>query len=720
MNRKKSLLRLESLPPRTVKGTIIRLLEQVGQIDRQAIGVIELQGRSAIVEVPADHLPRLIRSLDGTSIGDRHIRASSASAASATGLQEPDHFRRLQRLLDLEGKAEAEQALSRLRRVSGPEAETSGESLVGLVVRDEQDGLGGRTLLTLSKKDLTRELPWSRLSVGTPVMLSDQNSASDSDAWRGVVSERTAWTIEVALDQATDLLDSSSLFRLDLSADEVARQRQRAALERARLARGERLAELRDILLGQSEPAFRPEVPFEPLDPFLNSSQVDAIRFALSARDLAVLHGPPGTGKTTAVVELIRQAIRRDAKVLACAPSNLAVDNLLERLLNAGERAVRVGHPARVSPELREHTLDLIVERHPDVRLANRLVREASTLRDRAARFTRAKPAPGAKREMHAEAKRLLDDARRLEKQVVQHVLDTATVICATTTAVDSEVFGQRAFDWLVIDEACQSTEPGCWIPLARCERLVLAGDHCQLPPTVVSREAQRDGLGASLQERLMELCGSRISRRLTVQYRMHEQIMEFPSAVFYESSLIAADSVRSHRLCDLPGVALSEMTETPLRFIDTAGSGHDEQIEPDGESRFNAGEGEIVCGQVRQLLECGVSAADIAVITPYAAQVRHLRESLAALGVDVDTVDGFQGREREAVVISLVRSNRDFEIGFLADTRRMNVAMTRARRKLIVIGDSATVASHPFYRQMLDYFEMQGAYRTVWEFMGQ
>jgi superfamily I DNA and/or RNA helicase len=715
---KKSLLRLESLPPRTVKGTIIRLLEQVGQLDRNAIGVIELQGRRATVEVPADHLPRLVRTLDGTSIGDQHIRASSASSASALGHQEPDHFRRMQRLLDLEGRAETEQTLSRLRRVSGPEAEMSGESLIGLVIRDEQDGLGGRTLLTLSKKDLTRELPWSRLSVGTPVLLSDQSSASD--AWRGVVSERTAWTIEVALDQATDSMDSSSLFRLDLSADEVARQRQRAALERARLARGERLAELRDILLGQSEPAYRPETPFEPLDPFLNPSQSDAIRFALSARDLAVLHGPPGTGKTTAVVELIRQAIRRDSKVLACAPSNLAVDNLLERLLNAGEKAVRIGHPARVLPELREHTLDLIVERHPDVKLANRLVREASTLRDRAARYTRAKPAPGAKREMHAEAKRLLDDARRLEKQVVQHVLDTATVICATTTAIDSEVLGQRTFDWLVIDEACQSTEPGCWIPLARCERLVLAGDHCQLPPTVVSREAQREGLGASLQERLMEACGPRISRRLTVQYRMHEQIMEFPSAEFYEASLIAADSVRGHRLCDLPGVASSEMTETPLRFIDTAGSGYDEQIEPDGESRFNAGEGEMVCGQVRQLLECGVSAADIAVITPYAAQVRHLREALSSQGVDVDTVDGFQGREREAVVISLVRSNREFEIGFLADTRRMNVAITRARRKLIVIGDSATVASHPFYRQLLEYFEQQGAYRTVWEFMGQ
>jgi predicted DNA helicase len=321
---------------------------------------------------------------------------------------------------------------------------------------------------------------------------------------------------------------------------------------------------------------------------------------------------------------------------------------------------------------------------------------------------------------MHAEANRLLDDVRRLESQIVEQVLDSAAVICGTTTGLDAEILGQRAFDLLVIDEASQSTEPGCWIPLARCNAVVLAGDHCQLPPTVLAREAEQEGLGLSLQERLVDLYGEAIARRLNVQYRMHERIMAFSSQEFYEGSLICDESVRRHVLCDLPGIAATPATTEPLLFIDTAGAGFEELLEPDGESRFNPQEAALVIGQVDGLLDAGLPASTIAVITPYAAQVRLLREQLASRGVDVDTVDGFQGREKEAVVNSLVRSNREGEIGFLGDTRRMNVALTRARRRLVVIGDSATVASHPFYQRLLEYFERCGAYHTVWEFNSQ
>jgi predicted DNA helicase len=300
----------------------------------------------------------------------------------------------------------------------------------------------------------------------------------------------------------------------------------------------------------------------------------------------------------------------------------------------------------------------------------------------------------------------------------VQSVLDGAAVLCATTTGLDSEILGQRQFDLAVIDEACQSTEPGCWIPLLRSERLVLAGDHCQLPPTVVSPEAARDGFRVSLLERLMSLYGPPLARRLDVQYRMHADIMEFPSAEFYDGSLQADATVAAHRLCDLPGVAASPLTERPLDFIDTAGAGDDEQLEPDGESRLNPGEAEVVVRQVEALLAAGLPVSDVAVIAPYAAQVRWLRSLLweKHAGLEIDTVDGFQGREKEAVVISLVRSNATGEIGFLADVRRMNVALTRARRKLVVIGDSSTISHHAFYGRMLEYFELLGAYRTVWE----
>ena len=477
------------------------------------------------------------------------------------------------------------------------------------------------------------------------------------------------------------------------------------------------MAELRQVLLGKEAPSFQPDGEIAPLDPSLNSSQQDAVRVALSAGDLALVHGPPGTGKTRTLAEIARQAVRRGEKVLACAPSNLAVDNLLELLLRSGEQAVRLGHPARVLPDLQAHTLDLLVESHAYMKQARKLTREARALHRQAKKFTRARPAPGARGEMRKEARALLADARQLEREAIDSILNSADIICATTTGLDGEVLGQRQFELAVIDEACQSTEPGCWIPLLRSNRVVLAGDHCQLPPTIVSRKAETEGFGVSLFERLMTLYGPQVSRRLITQYRMHEAIMDFSSMQFYDAELEADSSVQHHLLSDLPGVRACPLTEEPIAFIDTAGADFEEELEPDGESRRNPREAELVCRNVKELLEYGVPAGDLAVITPYAAQVRFLREKLDLPGLEIDSVDGFQGREKEAIVISMVRSNREGELGFLTDVRRMNVALTRARRKLLVIGDSATLAVHPFYRELLEYFESLGAYHTVWEY---
>jgi predicted DNA helicase len=389
---------------------------------------------------------------------------------------------------------------------------------------------------------------------------------------------------------------------------------------------------------------------------------------------------------------------------------------MLERLVAGGERVVRLGHPARVLPELQAHTLDLLVEEHRDVALAHKLVKEALALFRKAGRYTRAKPEPGSRQATRQEAKALLADARRLEEQAVEQVLDQSDVVCATLTGLDDELLGKRRFDLVVIDEACQSTEPACWVAIGRGERVVLAGDHRQLPPTIVSEEAAAKGLGVSLFERLMNASGEAVSRRLTIQYRMHESIMAFSSAEFYDSALVADALVAARRLCDLPGVTPSPLTETPVEFIDTAGAGYDEEQEPDGESRLNPQEAELVIKKLNALLEAGLATTQVAVITPYAAQARWLRERVKAPGLEIDSVDGFQGREKEAIVMSLVRSNSSGEIGFLADVRRMNVALTRARRKLLVIGDSATLSSDPLYRRMFDYFERIGAYRTVWE----
>jgi hypothetical protein len=707
------LLHLEPLPPRISKGEILHFVCSTGGIRGELIGRIDLRGVLAVIEVPGGWEGRLVKALDGAALKDRRLRAWTSAATPTAGSE--DHFQRLARLLTLESEAEARQEMEATRRLPADRAERSGQCLVGLTLLEESSGLGGRCLLTFTKRNRTLPLPFNRLEPGAPVLLSAEGS-TQSAGWRGVVCERWERTISIAFNEPPDQEGRAASYRLDLSADEAARQRQVAALERVRSAHGDNLARLRGVLLGQAPPTFGPPLCLEPLDELLNVSQKEAVAFALSARDLAIIHGPPGTGKTTAVVELIRQAVRRGEKVLACAPSNLAVDNLLERLLARGEKAVRLGHPARVLAALREHTLDLMAEDHDDTRRARKLARQAFALFRQAGKWTRARPEPGARSQMRQEARALLADARRMETLAVERILEGATVVCATLTGLDSEVLGRREFDLAVLDEAGQSTEPACWLPLLRCGRVVLAGDHCQLPPTVLSQEADQQGFGVSLMERLVTLYPTKVTRRLDVQYRMHETIMTFSSQQFYEGALRADESVRAHRLCDLPGIAKDALTETAVQFIDTAGAGYDEEPEPGGESRRNPREADLACRKVRALMEAGVPAEAIAVIAPYAAQVRLLRDRLEIAGLEIDSVDGFQGREKEAVVLSLVRSNAEGEVGFLADVRRMNVALTRARRKLLVVGDSATLSAHPFYQALFAYFESVGAHHSVWE----
>ncbi len=451
-----------------------------------------------------------------------------------------EFFQHLLYLLNLEAEAEKQEMLRDLQRRSPDEAEASGNSLINLVIRQEDAGLGGRCLLTLAKRNQTLNLPWSRLRTGAPVILSEENhSGAATEGWRGVVSRLEKDAIEVAFPRWPEAEAERPTFRLDRASDEVARQRQRQALTRLQSSPHGRLTELRDILLGSQPPLFGTSPVFQPLDAGLNDSQREAVRFALTAQDVAIIHGPPGTGKTTTVIELIRQITRQGQTVLACAPSNLAVDNMLERLLAAGENVLRLGHPARVLPELQAHTLDLLIENHPDTRLARKLTREAHAMREQAGRYTRARPEPGSRRALRQEAKQMLADAHRIEEQVAERLLASAQIVCATTS-LDVNRLGGRIFDWCIMDEAGQSTEPDVWLPLQNAQRLVLAGDHCQLPPTVVSPQAAAGGFSISPLERLIAQHGPGISRRLTVQYRMHQQIMAFSSREFYEDSLQA------------------------------------------------------------------------------------------------------------------------------------------------------------------------------------
>lgn len=708
------ILHLESLPSGMRKADVIHLLVGDGGIQQRRLGQIDLHGAHASVEVPEGWESRLARHLDGIVFKHKRIRAwAGGSLVSSNGEEGP--FQKLARLLEMEAEAEVERMMENIQSLAPADAERSGEAIINLVIDEQQPGLGGRLILSLRKRNSELDLPWTKHRIGRPILLTAEDSKVDLN-YRGVVCDRSRKFIKVAINVWPE--DEGDLtWRIDNATDEIGRQRQLAALERAQAARGDRLAEMRRTLVEGVQPSFTETS--EELAPFskkLNEPQLDAVRFALSANDVALIHGPPGTGKTTTVVELIRQAVSRGDKVLVCAPSNLAVDNVLERLVAAGEKALRLGHPARIMEHLRVHSLDYMVESHDNLKQVRKLTKEAYRMRQRAQKAKENRDPSAA--ELFKEFRSMLNDARRLETQTVESVLTSADIICSTTTGVDSDILGQRQFDLAVIDEACQCTEPESWIPILRTRRLVLAGDHCQLPPTVVSTDAAREGFGISLFERLMEVYGKDISRRLTVQYRMHESIMEFSSLEFYECELLPDDSVRSHLLQDLDGIEVNELTTTPVTFIDTAGAGYDEELEPDGQSRQNTSEAELVQKNVQALLDSGVRPADIGVISPYAAQVRHLRQQMGELEVEIDSVDGFQGREKEAIVISMVRSNITGEIGFLGDIRRMNVAMTRARRKLIVIGDSATISSHEFYKRLLDHFDNIGAYHTVWEEM--
>ena len=720
------ILNIDGLPPRTSKGELARLLIEDGNLRRNHIGRIITKGHGATVEITGGDLNQLVTLLDGNLVGTRQIRVWT-DAESMHG--EIDHFDKLLGWLALEATAETN---VHKRNIGSGNRLALEKSIRHLVVRSEDVGLGGKLLIKLGPRNETKALPWSRLTSGVPVILSEETPAKNESpkVWRGIISRINKETVEIALSR---LPESESLtFRIDAADDEVGRERMKRALSRAIAAKNDRLADLRAVLLGDTEPTFyRDVLPKPQFDTFtegLNAAQKISVKHALSASDVAIIHGPPGTGKTTTVTALIRAAVAQKESILACAPSNLAVDNIAERLLAHGINIVRIGHPIRILESLHAVTLDALAEKNGDYQLAKKLRREAGGLQTDANRWKRAKPEKGEKASMRREAREMLDEARKLEAMAVEQVLNGAQVILSTLTGIDSAILGQRQFDLCIIDEAGQATEPAAWIPLVRSNRVVLAGDHQQLPPTILSDDARRAGFGISLQERLVNLdttpkslLSKPVAKRLDVQYRMHRDIMAFSSAEFYDDTLLADRSVAGHLLSDLDGVDHTPLTSCPITFIDTAGASYDEEWEKSSRSRKNEQEATLAIKKTQSLIDAGLPQAKIAIITPYSAQVGHLRDRLAAEGltdIDLGSVDGFQGREKEAVIISLVRSNPDGEIGFLAEQRRMNVALTRAKRKLIIIGDSATITADEFFGRMLTWIENVGGYQSVWEEM--
>ena len=617
---------------------------------------------------------------------------------------------RHQQLLQQERAAEVAEVQRLLSTRSEQELEERGVLLRRLAVADLEPGLGGAVHAILQPSRGGR-LPPHRMAPGDVVAL-DSGERTETAA-TGVVARVRHDALTIALDQ--DDADLPPVVRLVRIAPDVTFRRLDRALATLRTERPPEQRRLVDVCFLRREPEIdaRPrDDEFVPFDSQLDGSQRAAVLHALRSQQIALIHGPPGTGKTTAVVEVVRQAVARGDHVLAAAPSNVAVDNLAERLLAAGLRIVRIGQPVRVLPAVAAHTLAVQVHESPEQRLLRDVRRELQDCQRKWLRASRS-----ARHDLKEMQRRLRGELRQLEHAIVQGLLDTADVVLATTTGAGDQLLADRMFDLAVVDEAAQAFEAATWLPLLRARRAVLAGDHWQLPPTVQSEAAARGGLATTLFERLSQgTRGDQLSRMLTVQYRMHAAIQGWSAATFYGGALAPAPAVAAHLLSELPGVAVTELTTVPLLFLDTAGCGHEESPGDEDGSLHNEGEARVAVQHVQALLDAGLPARDLAVVTPYAAQVRWLSQRLAGVdGLEVGTVDGLQGREKEAIVLSLVRSNDRGEVGFLGELRRLNVALTRARRHLCVVADSATLGAHADLGAMVAHLQAHGEHRSAW-----
>ena len=468
-------------------------------------------------------------------------------------------------------------------------------------------------------------------------------------------------------------------------------------------AKENRLAHLREVLLGHVTPAKRELAPMR--FPWLNVSQERAVNQVLLAREVAVVHGPPGTGKTTTLVEAIFETLHRENQVLVCAQSNTAVDWISEKLMDRGIPVLRIGNPTRVNDKMLAFSYEHRFEAHPDYpELWNlrRAIREGiASLRHKA---------NGNQDTLRRNLSKWRNRATELEIRIDSQLFQDARVVACTLIGAANRLLERKYFSSLFIDEAAQAIEAASWVAITKAERVILAGDHCQLPPTIKCTEAMKGGLGITLLEKVVHKKPETVSL-LEIQYRMHEDIMRFSSAWFYQNRLQAADEVKYRGILDF---------DTAVTWVNTAGLDLNEKSIQGGTGRMNRGEAEFLVYQLkmymRRIGEDRIfdEQIDFGIISPYRAQVHYLRHLLKKdlffrpfrRLIAVHTVDGFQGQERDVILLSLVRANKMGQIGFLRDLRRMNVAMTRARMKLMIIGDVDTLTQHPFYRNLYEYIE--------------
>lgn len=624
-----------------------------------------------------------------------------------------EHLEKVEKLLAIEKQEDFEQYRSVIQKLSLAERREKGYSWHPLVVTRTGYTVGERAFLIVERtKNLDNP---HQFRAGSTVNLFTQNTSAYKPERSGIIQFVNKNRMKIVLN-SKDLPDwlNDGQIGVDIQFDERTYLEMERALKLVKLAKGDRLAELRDIILGKVEPSFL-SVENPTKIPLLNESQNTAVTNILAAKDVAVVHGPPGTGKTTTLVYAIQMLCQTESTVLVTAPSNTAVDLLTERLANQGLRVVRVGNISRVDENLLRHTLEFQLSNHPEAKHIKKVRQEAAEAR-RQERKMRTKRQWTEQKMYRQEAYDLSQWAKQLEDRLLDQLLDSAQVVCCTFVGSSNKILHKRKFRTVVVDEAAQALEPASWISILKASKVVLAGDPHQLPPTVKSFQAQREGLGITLIERCIEHLKS--INFLDVQYRMNQAIMGFSNKIFYNNTLKAAPDVQFHRL-DI-------VQNEPVIYIDTAGCGFEEKYNPEYKSRYNPDEFQILCEHLYLLVKAyeGQELPSIALISPYREQVIYMKSIvsedpiLSEVPLVINTIDGFQGQEKDVVYISLVRSNDKQEIGFLKDYRRMNVAMTRARKQLIVVGDSATIGANEFYQQFIEYCEQEAVYQTGWDYM--
>ena len=537
----------------------------------------------------------------------------------------------------------------------------------------------------------------------SPHFFSSTGTVSYVDGDRMVVAVPDGFPV------ADLLLADDAQLGVQLFFDETSYRLMFEALERTMRAKG-RLGYLRDLFYSRqkAETYSFPDMGFD----YLNPTQEHAVNEVLRAKDVAIVHGPPGTGKTTTLVEAIYETLRREPQVLVCAQSNMAVDWISEKLVDRGLNVLRIGNPSRVDDKMLSFTYERRFEAHPDypqLWAIRKAIRELRSQKKRSDNW-------------HQKMDRLKSRATELEIRIQQELFGQAHVIASTLVGSANRLLDGPKFGTLFIDEAAQALEAACWIAIRRAGRVVFAGDHCQLPPTVKCYEAMKGGLGRTLMERIANEKPESVTL-LRMQYRMHEDIMRFSSDWFYHNLMVAAPQVQHRSILDL---------DLPMTWVDTSeytdkSANPDDPDDEDGSestgtsnSRLNRLEARLTLLSLQAYFELigreriQQERLDVGIISPYRAQVQLLRQLLRKneclkpfrRQITVNTVDGFQGQERDIIVISLVRSNDEGQIGFLRDLRRMNVAITRARMKVIILGDSHTLTRHPFYRKLWQYIQ--------------